>query len=75
MKKALLEDEQRGHRKKENAIPIGANYGTIAKIVKDPHKLSKLHNSYQHYKIMGGLHKPDILNYKQSKREAIQNLA
>ena len=64
MKKELLEDERKGHRKKESAIPIGANYGTIAKILKNPNKLSNLTNSYHHYKIMGGNKIPEFLEYK-----------
>ena len=75
MSKALREDERQGYQRQQGQIPVGANYGTIAGILKDPKKLSNLANSYQIYKTQGATSVPAFLNYKQAKRESIDQMA
>ena len=75
MLERLAAEEKTGYQKKAQYIPVGANHGTIAKILKDPKKLSALVNSYFHYKVMGGNKRPAFLDYKQTKREGINELA
>ena len=75
IRKELREDERSGYQRQQRSIPVGANYGMVADILKDPKKLSNLTNSYQIYKIQGHTGRPKFLDYKQNKRDDIEEIA